>query len=186
MVRQKPKNAGRAGRGAGARLIGAAALLLALGATAAPASADPLLESLAGSWIGRGTYATSASAQPELVYCRITNTLVGGGDRLEQKGRCAVATNSSSVTGYLTTNGGGSYAGALDSISSVGPAKVSGTGNSGRLDLTADYVDRGSRKPGRAVISLVVSGGKYRLVSNPIGPSGEKHYPTTDIVFTPQ
>ena len=185
MVRQAREATSITRRRARASLA-AAALVAVLGLHPSMAAADPLLADMEGDWIGRGTFVTSDTAAPELVYCRITNRLTEGDARLEQRGRCAVASNSSAVTGHLTANGGGRYSGALHSISSSGPANVSGTGSAGRLELTADFVDRRSRERGKAVISLVVTDGRYRLVSNPIGSNGAKHYPTTDIVFTKQ
>jgi hypothetical protein len=163
----------------------AAAAILAFGALPAVA-ADAVLAKFAGNWIGRGKYWSSPGAKPELVYCKISNSLVKNGSALEQKGRCAVASNSGPVKGLISATGDGTYKGSLESISTAGPAKLAGRGAVARIDLKADFIDRLSRQPTQAIITLIAGDGKYRLVSNPLGPDGTPQFVTTDIVFSPQ
>jgi len=160
---------------------GLAAGLFALAPTPAPAANDPILSQLVGNWIGRGTVRQSASSKPEQVYCRIANKLVDGGAGLEQKGRCAIATNSGAIKGTIQAKGG-SYSGTLDTFSTKGPAKIAGTAASNTINFSADFVDRRTNKPTRATIKLVVADGKYRLVSN----GANDAFVASDITFTPQ
>ncbi len=160
---------------------GLAAALLALAPTPAPAAGDPILSQLAGNWIGRGTIKQSANAQAEQVYCKIANKLVNGGSALEQKGRCAVATNSGAIRGTIQASGG-SYSGTLDTFNTKGPAKISGKAASNTINFSAEFVDRKTNRPTRATIKLVVADGKYRLVSN----AANDAFVASDIVFTPQ
>jgi len=160
-----------------------AALALALGAVPAHAADDPLLSSLVGDWIGRGKARTSPTAAEELVYCKIANRLVDGGKTLEQKGRCALATNSGPVKGKITAAGDGHYEGSLESFSTNGVATLTGTGKSNTLTLTANFTDRATKKPTAAKITLVAGDGKYRLVSEALDASGNAAVKTGDIVF---
>jgi hypothetical protein len=162
------------------------ALFLGLAPLPVSAAEDPILSQLAGDWIGRGTFKQSANAEPELVYCKVANRLVDGGSALEQKGRCAVATNSGAIKGLITANGAGTYQGSLESISTKGPATIAGKGSNGVIVLSADFVDRKTRKPGKSTIKLVVADGKYRLVSNSINPATNAEFVASDILFTPQ
>lgn len=166
-------------------LVTGTAVCLSIVASFPAAAADDLLSSLVGSWIGRGTFMSSATAAPEPVYCKITNSLDSAGTTLQQRGRCAVSTTSSNIKGAIKANGGGRYDGSMESLSSTGPASISGTGGSGKLQLVADFVDRKTKKPAKSALSLVVAGGKYRLVSENVGPDGKKHT-ASDIVFTKQ
>jgi len=160
--------------------------IMALALSGAQAfAADTVLEKFVGSWIGHGKYWSSPDAKPELVYCKIANTLADGGNSLEQQGRCAVASHSGPVKGLIKASGAGVYVGSLESISTAGPARLVGKGAVARIDFHADFIDRLSRLPTQAVITLLAGDGKYRLVSNPLGPDGEPLFVTTDIVFTP-
>ena len=161
---------------------GLAAAFLALAPTAAPAANDPILTQLAGSWVGRGTLRQSANGKPEQVYCKITNKLASGGAALEQKGRCAIATNSGAIKGTITAGSGGSYNGTLDTFSTKGPAKIAGKAASNTINFNAEFVDRRTNKPTKATIQLVVADGKYRLVSN----APNDAFVASDITFTPQ
>ena len=101
-----------------------------------------------------------------MVYCKIANKLVNNGAGLEQRGRCAVATNSGQIKGMIQASGAGSYNGTLDSFNTRGPAKISGKAASNTINFNAEFVDRKTNKPTKATIKLVVANGKYRLVSN--------------------
>lgn len=124
----------------------------------------------------------SANAEAEQVYCKIANKLVRNGLALEQKGRCAIATNSGQIKGMIEASGGGSYNGTLDTFNTRGPAKISGKAASNTINFSAEFVDRKTNRPTRASIKLVVADGKYRLVSNGANDS----FVASDITFTPQ
>ncbi len=179
---------GKALRGRLFRLGAVALALTSLFATApAFATEDALLSQFVGKWIGRGTYRASPDARAEIVYCSVDNKLVDNGAALEQKGRCALATNSGRIRGKITARGGGHYEGSLQSLTTVGPAWIAGTGKNGRIELNAQFTDRMTRKPGEALISLVVAdGGGYRLTSNALGTDGKPKFVASDIVFTQQ
>lgn len=166
-----------------------AALLLAGGALAAVAPAhaesDPLLAKFVGKWVGRGTYRASADAKPELVYCSVANKLTDGGSALEQSGRCALSDKFGRIKGKITARGLGQYEGSLQSASTIGPAWIAGTGRDGHIEFNAQFTDRMTKKPGGAIISLVVADkGGYRLTSNALGPDGKPKFVASDIVFT--
>lgn len=152
-----------------------AALALAVGVVPAFSADDPLLSRLEGKWIGQGMVQSGPSAKPERIYCKIANTLVDGGSTLEQKGRCAVASNSGRITGKIAAKGGGQYEGSLDSPQTRGPAVLAGHAVNDKIVLSARFVDRLSKKPGTSTISLFVGDGSgYRLVSD-----------NSNILFTP-
>jgi hypothetical protein len=179
-TRSTARTTSRDARWAGGTLLLAAALFL----PAFPASAanDAILSQLAGNWIGRGVVKQSANAEAEQVYCKIANKLVNNGSALEQRGRCAVATNSGQIKGTIQAAGGGSYSGTLDTFNTRGPAKISGRAASNTINFNAEFVDRKTNKPTKASIKLVVADGKYRLVSNGANDS----FVASDITFTPQ
>lgn len=158
------------------------ATLLGLAPMPALAANDAILSQLAGNWIGRGTVKQSASAAAEQVYCKIANKLINNGSALEQRGRCAIATNSGQIKGTIAAGGSGSYSGTLDTFNTRGPAKISGKAASNTINFSAEFVDRKTNKPTRASIKLVVADGKYRLVSNGANDS----FVASDITFTPQ
>jgi len=147
------------------------ALPLALLATtllavpAAQAADDPLLSRLEGTWIGQGSYKQSASAAQERIYCRITNTLVQNGKALQQRGRCSVASGSGSIDGTITAKGGGSYSGEINSLASVGPATLSGSGSGNRLTMNMTFVDATTKKKVSAVSTTTLTGSGYRLTT---------------------
>lgn len=175
---------GRARRGL-TRIAGAS-LLIALGAGAAFAAEDPLLSRLQGEWIGQGTVRMSPGSEPERIYCKIANKLVDGGLALEQKGRCAVATNSGRLKGKIAARGQGRYEGSLDSPQTDGPAVLAGHAESNKIVLSAQFVDRFSKRPSLSIISLIVGdGGAYRLVSDTLNPESGRHFQTGDILFKP-
>jgi hypothetical protein len=155
-------------------LAAAAGAALMLGVV--PASADDaLLSRLEGKWIGQGMVQNGPKSEPERIYCKIANKLVDGGRALEQKGRCAVATNSGKLSGKIAAKGGGRYEGSLDSPQTRGPAALAGHAENNKIVLSASFVDRFSKRPGKSTISLLVGdGGGYRLVSD-----------TSNILFTP-
>lgn len=169
----------RRGTRAGAALIGA--MVLGLMPMPSSAAGDAILAQLAGNWIGRGTVKQSASAAAEQVYCKIANKLVNNGSALEQRGRCAIATNSGAIRGTIQAKGG-SYSGTLDTFNTKGPATISGRAASNTISFNAEFVDRKTNRPTRATIKLVVADGKYRLVSNGANDS----FVASDITFTPQ
>lgn len=158
--------------------------------TLAPATAiaveDPLLARLAGDWVGRGTFKPSPSAEPELVYCKVTNSLAGGGSVINQKGRCAVATNSGRVTGEIKSDGAGGYAGSLESISTRGPAKITGTASGDSITFQTEFIDRRTKKPGTATIQMAIGDGRYRLVSNGFDGANNADFVASDITFEKQ
>ncbi len=160
------------------------AALLATVALTLPAVAadDPILSRLAGAWIGHGTYKQSADAAPERVYCKITNTLVQTGSALQQRGRCAVSSNSGTIDGLITATGGGHYKGTLNSMATDGPADLSGTGSGGRLTLTMTFVDGITHKPAQSLTTMTLSGNGYRLLTT--RNDGGKAWTPTDITFT--
>jgi hypothetical protein len=175
---------GRAQRGL-TKLAGVG-LLLAVGALPALAGEDPLLSRLEGEWIGQGMVRMGPAAEPERIYCKIANKLVDGGLALEQKGRCAVATNSGRLTGKIAAKGQGRYEGSLDSPQTAGPAVLAGHAESGKIVLSARFVDRFSKRPSMSIISLFVGdGGAYRLVSDTLNPGTGTHFQTSDILFKP-
>ena len=155
---------------------------MALAPAPSQAAGDAILSQLAGNWVGRGTVKQSANADPEMVYCKIANKLVNGGAALEQRGRCAVATNSGQIKGMIESGGSGSYSGTLDTFNTRGPAKISGKAASNTINFNAEFVDRKTNKPTKATIKLVVANGKYRLVSN----AANDAFVASDITFTPQ
>ncbi len=159
----------------------AVAVMLALTPVPAQAAGDAILSQLAGNWIGRGTVKQSANAAPEQVYCKIANKLINGGAGLEQRGRCAIATNSGAIKGTIQAKGG-NYSGTLDTFNTKGPAKISGSAASNTINFNAEFVDRKTNRPTRATIKLVVADGKYRLVSN----GANDAFVASDITFTPQ
>jgi len=157
-----------------------------MGAAPGLAAEDPLLAKMAGNWIGRGTFKQSPSAEPELVYCKVSNTLVQGGAALKQSGRCAVATNSGRVSGTIESKGAGVYQGSLESLSTKGPATISGKASNNQIALNAQFIDNRTKKPGKATIQAVVGDGKYRMVSKTVDPKTNQEFVASDITFTKQ
>jgi hypothetical protein len=159
-----------------------AATMIALSPTPSPAAGDPILSQLAGNWVGRGVVKQSANGEAEQVYCKIANKLIDGGAAIEQRGRCAIATNSGQIKGTIAAASGGSYSGTLDTFTTKGPAKIAGKAASNTINFTAEFVDRKTNRPTKATIKLVVADGKYRLVSN----AANDAFVASDITFTPQ
>jgi hypothetical protein len=167
--------------------LAGAGLLLAVGAIPTLAAEDLLLSRLQGEWIGQGMVRMGPQAEPERIYCRVANKLVDGGAALEQKGRCAVATNSGRLRGKIAAKGQGRYEGSLDSPQTDGPAVLAGHAESDKIVLSAQFVDRFSKRPSLSIISLIVGdGGAYRLVSDTLNPGTGKHFQTSDILFKPK
>jgi hypothetical protein len=160
-----------------------AAVLIAL----APASAmadDVLLTKLVGEWTGRGTMKIKPDAEPERVYCKITNTLSADGKTLDQKGRCSLASSSGRVDGEISAAGGGKYAGTLASLASRGAATLAGSGNASRLDLDASFVDTLTGEPDTSVNTIEVLPGGYRLSTVRKDPKTGAKYTSSTIVFS--
>jgi hypothetical protein len=176
------KNFNRAARALGI----AAGLLFVTGTTAAFAAEDALLSRLEGEWIGQGTVRMGPASPPERIYCKVNNKLTGGGSAIEQKGRCAVGTNSGSLKGKISARGSGKYEGSLDSPQTAGPASLAGEATDDKIILQAQFIDRFSRRPSLSIIQLMVGdGGAYRLVSNTLNPETGRHFETSDILFKP-
>lgn len=186
MVYEKQRHpACRARRGV--TKLAVAALLIAAGAASAAAEDDVLLSRLQGEWIGQGTVRMSPGSAPERIYCKIANKLVDDGSALEQKGRCAVATNSGRLKGKIAARGEGRYEGSLDSPQTAGPATLAGHAENDKIVLSAQFIDRFSRRPSLSIISLIVgNSGQYRLVSDTLNPESGKHFQTSDILFKPK
>jgi len=166
------------------KIFAGAGLLLAIGVVPAFSAEDVLLSRLEGEWIGQGTVRMGPAEEPERIYCKIANRLVDGGAALEQKGRCAVATNSGRLRGKIAATGQGRYEGSLDSPQTAGPAVLAGYAEDDKIVLSARFVDRFSRQPINSIILLSVSdGGAYRLISDTLIPSTGKHFEASNILF---
>jgi hypothetical protein len=163
--------------------IGLAVVALMAGLIPAFADDDPLLARFVGDWTGRGTYRAGASSDPEQIYCKITNRLADNGAVLEQKGRCAIPSESGLVKGRISAEGAGRYDGSLQSISTKGPATLAGVGSNGTLTFTADFIDRLTNRPGKSTLRFVAGTDNYRLTSSEVGAKNAP-YLSTDIVFT--
>jgi hypothetical protein len=161
-----------------------ASLLLVVCALPALAADDPLLSRLEGEWIGQGTVQKGPAAEPERIYCKIANKLVDGGSALEQKGRCAVASNSGRLRGKIAAKGQGRFEGSLDSPQTDGPAVLAGHAQNDKIVLSARFVDRFSKRPSNSTISLFVGdGGAYRLVSDTLNPGTGERFQASNILF---
>ena len=83
------------------RAVALAGLFVSAVAVAAPAQAAPedvaLLQSYIGDWSGRGVFETQ---NPETVVCRLSLTQ-GNADKVNYRGRCAVAGTNLSINGTL-------------------------------------------------------------------------------------
>lgn len=122
-----------------------------------------------------------------MVYCKVTNRLVEDGAVLQQKGRCAVASNSGAIKGLISARGDGRYEGSLDSMSTSGPATLAGNGGDGKIEFNAEFISRQTKRPSQANISLVLSGdGKYRLTSNALAADDRTRFIASDILFARQ
>jgi hypothetical protein len=163
-------------------VLAAVALIVAI--PAAQAADDPFLSRLVGDWIGRGLMRTGPTADPERVYCKITNRLSEDGGSLQQKGRCSLASNSGPIDGTIAAVGSGLYGGALNSLASKGPATIAGSGNGSRLELNADFIDTFDGKPARSIIVLELTAEGYRLTSTRADPGGVEPWQASEIVFT--
>ena len=157
--------AGRARRGL--TVLAGVGFLVAVGVGTALAAEDPLLSRLQGEWIGQGMVRMGPAAEPERIYCKIANKLVDGGLALEQKGRCAVATNSGRLRGKIAAKGEGRYEGSLDSPQTDGPAVLSGHAEADKIVLSAQFVDRFSKRPSLSIISLIVGDGGGDILFKP-------------------
>jgi hypothetical protein len=159
-----------------------AAVLATIAFTVPALAADPILSRLAGSWTGRGSYRESASAVQERVFCKITNTLVQGGNALQQSGRCSISSGSSPIDGIIKAQGGGRYSGSLSSLASEGPAGFSGSGSGGRLTLNMSFIDPHTHEKARSVSTMTLTGNGYRLTST--RKDGGAAWTSNDVSFT--
>jgi hypothetical protein len=148
------------------------------------AASDALLSKLAGDWVGRGTYRQSADAQPERIFCKVSNQLVDGGGALQQRGRCSLASGSGPIDGIISADGGGRNSGSLSSLASDGPAQLSGSGSGNRLVLDTSFIDARTNQPAKSTTTMTLSGGSYRLLSE--RKDGGKNWTASDITFAPQ
>ncbi len=159
-------------------------ILFGLSATAVAAADDPLLAQFVGEWIGNGQIRLAREAEPERIFCRITNTLVEDGTALEQKGRCGIATNTGKVDGLIAAIGQDRYQGTLESLASRGPASLTGIGDNGKLVLTSEFIDSQTGKPAMSTTTLTVrERGGYTLTSERIDPDDGATYAESTIVF---
>lgn len=162
--------------------LAAAGGMTLVGSAPAAAAGDPILSRLVGEWIGGGMAKSAPNANPEHVFCKITNSLSADGKSLQQRGRCALPAQSTSIKGTITASGGGKYAGSMQSLQTDGAATLTGTGSGDTIDFVAEYVDRLSKKPGTSKVSLIVTGEGYRLVTNVTGRD-KKPFLASDISF---
>jgi hypothetical protein len=151
------------------------------------AADNPVFAGLVGDWIGDGMVRRGPDAEPERVFCRVTNAIVADGAALEQEGRCAVAANSGPIKGLITDLGSGDYGGTLESIATDGPATLSGTGTEDGSGLVLDtrFIDRVTGEPVISVttIALVPEGG-YRITSERTNPRDGETFTASEIVFS--
>lgn len=133
------------------------------------AAADKFLANFAGTWIGQGAVRPSEDAAREAVYCRVTADLSPDGNRLQQRGRCAVGDQSRRVNGVLIYDEArrlvtGSWSGGRE-----GPVEVVGQRRDDRLVMQLQY----KRKDKDATSSMTletISEGRYRMLV--AGPDG--------------
>ena len=161
-------------------------LLLTFATTPVFALDDPLLSRLEGNWFGQGMVRLKPTSSPERIFCKIANKLVDEGQVLVQKGRCAVANNFGSVKGKIAAVGDGRYEGSLKSPQSVGLATLAGQAVEDKIVLSAEFIDRLSRRTTLSIISLIVGDGdEYRFISNTLNAESGSHFQTSDIIFKP-
>lgn len=158
-------------------------LVIFTGLATPVAAHDALLARLAGDWTGRGTMKLTPTAEPERVFCKITNTLSDSGNTLSQKGRCSLASNSGAISGSIASVGSNLYSGTLSSLASRGAASLAGSGLPNRIELNADYVDAVDGARVRALITLQLTGNGYTLSSTRVDAAGEA-YLASEIVFS--
>jgi hypothetical protein len=157
-------------------------LLLLLPGTMVAAADDTLLARFVGDWTGRGTAKLAESADPERIFCRLSNTLIDDGKTLQQRGRCGVANNTGIVDGTIEALGNGRYAGTLRSLASRGAATVTGVASGGKLVLTAEFIDARTGDPAVSTTVLTPGNDGYRMSSTRTAPDGGD-YAESDIVF---
>lgn len=161
-------------------------ILLIFGTMPVRAVEDLLLSRMQGDWVGHGIIRVNPTSSPERVFCKIANRLVDDGSVLQQKGRCAVANNSGAVKGEIAAIGDGRYEGSLNTPQSAGSAKLAGHADDDTIVMSAEFIDRFSRKLTLSIISLIVGGeGSYRLVSDTLNLESGKHFQSSDILFEP-
>ena len=162
------------------------AALAGSGPIAGAAADDAFLSHFAGTWIGRGTMQTSPTAEPERVYCKITNTLSADGNTLTQDGRCAIASNSGGLSGAITSLGKGAYSGTLDSFASREPATLSGTLRGSQLVMHSKYTDKLSGEEVEATNTLALVANGYTLTATRTDPASGSAFTSSKIAFTPK
>ena len=164
----------------------AAAAVVVTCMTSPALAADTLLQRLAGDWIGRGVYLRNGAADPEPVYCRLSNELAADGVTLNQRGRCAITDTSAGMEVTITALGDGKYTGHGNGIGlgSRGQATLTGTGTADRLELTAELVDTATGDTETAIATMETAGDGYRLRIERAVPEPDGSVIATEIAFT--
>ncbi len=159
--------------------LAAVALLVAVSTgsgTSAHASAkdEVFLQSLAGSWKGRGQMRPNATAKAEAVSCRLSATWNGGAKSLSLNMNCRGVDVNFSSTGVLrTAQTGNAIQGNMSGTLGFGGTSVYGrrSGNSLRLNMTTKDSETG--KTIRSSVSLQLSG-NGKLLSNSVNSQDGK------------
>ncbi len=113
---------------------------------AAPVQAEPaagFLNSMAGTWRGKGRVYISKKSENAQIRCKITSTLNKIKRKLSNKGRCATAQRKVRVSGAIGYSAGnnrvsGSYLGALGNTVIT---RSFGTVNGNQLTLDTTFLD---------------------------------------------
>ncbi|MGD1887205.1 MAG: hypothetical protein ACFB01_08810 [Cohaesibacteraceae bacterium] len=135
------------------RWMGPALMAAGLMALPAPAAADQLLSSAAGNWTGDGTLRTSSEGAPEPVRCRVDNSFNEANGQLSMSGRCAVPSQTWTVSGSLARDASGRYSGDWRDPRSGAMSAISGRrqGDSILFDITEQDPETGEDVDGSMV-----------------------------------
>jgi hypothetical protein len=111
-------------------------------------SAESFLQSMSGTWRGKGTMYISQKSKNSPVRCKITSTLDKAARKLRNKGRCATAQKKAAVSGAITYSTssnalGGAY---LRSFGDLKLTRSSGTISGNRMTLNSTFIEKGSNK----------------------------------------
>jgi hypothetical protein len=163
-----------------------AAASLAWYAPGALAADDPLLKRLIGEWEGIGQFRWDSTSEPERAYCKISNTIAADGT-FREIGRCALATNSASLSMELKAGGPGVYSGSATGSTGLGivarrTAPIAGTGKGNQIVLTAPPAE-GEAGPAITIIDLQARG--FRVRTERVDPATGKKYTAGDVTFGP-
>jgi hypothetical protein len=148
------------------------------------AADDLLLKRLVGEWIGRGMVQLNAAAEPERLYCKITNALSPDGASLHQTGRCALPTNSVAVQAELQALGAGRYSGSANRRGAPAAATFSGTARANQIVLTAETTASKTKATATATIDLADNG--FRIKAVRVDPKTNTPYTVSEVVFLPE